>query len=261
MERAALHFGGTLPGRAGNRHGLQLELDNDLPIGVGLGSSAAAILAGLLLGSELCGRRLEAPELLRVAMEIENHPDNLAVAIHGGMVVAALSGEKAGTVSSHPADAPAATVPEVLVARAPVSDQLDFVAVIPDTPPLPTAEARRVLPASYSRQEVVANLQHVALLTAAFFSGGRLSPELFRDRLHQPYRSGLIPGIADCLDYRHPALLGIFLERCRLGGDGHRRRRRSGLSGLCQPADRQRPDRHCVQKRGTASRVLRLKGR
>jgi homoserine kinase len=59
---------------------------------------------------------------------------------------------------------------------------------------------------------VVANLQRTALLAARFFTAGELSPELFADRLHQPYRAPLVPGIAECLAFRHPGLAGIFLS-------------------------------------------------
>jgi homoserine kinase len=135
---------------------------------------------------------------LRLALELESHPDNLAAAVHGGMVVSGVTG--AG---------------EVLVRKADVSPDLDFVCVIPDVP-LPTEKARSVLPAQYSRQDVVANLQRAALLSAAFFSGDgggkSLSPELFRDNLHQPYRAPLIPGIAACLEYRHDGLAGVFIS-------------------------------------------------
>src|SRR5580658_6384629 len=82
MRHAASRLGEVLPG-------FKLEVHNDIPLGVGLGSSAAAIVAGLLLGSELCGTELGAQDLLRLALEIEGHPDNLAAAIHGGMVVSA----------------------------------------------------------------------------------------------------------------------------------------------------------------------------
>jgi homoserine kinase len=177
----------------------QLNIENEIPLGVGLGSSAAAIVAGITLGAELCGAKLGAAETLRLALEIEGHPDNLAAAVHGGMVVSAVSGS------------------DVLVLKTDVSPDLDFVCVIPDTP-LPTEKARAVLPAQYSRQDVVANLQRAALLAAAFFSGPAsfsektLSPEMFRDRLHQPYRAPLVPGIAACLEYRHEGLAGVFLS-------------------------------------------------
>ena len=200
MQHYATRAKKTLPGA-------RLDIDNEIPLGVGLGSSAAAIVAGIVLGAELCGAKLDAVETLRLALEIEGHPDNLAAAVHGGMVVSAVA----------PAGAPGTKSSEVLVLKTEVSQQLDFVCVIPNVP-LPTEKARAVLPAQYSRQDVVANLQRTALLAAAFFSGPAsfsektLSPEMFRDRLHQPYRAPLIPGIAQCLEYRHEGLAGIFLS-------------------------------------------------
>jgi homoserine kinase len=188
MQRSAAHLKMKLPG-------LRLEVENEIPLGVGLGSSAAAIVAGTVLGAELCGAKLDAATALRLALETEGHPDNIAAAVHGGMVVAMTAGEPV----------------EIFVSKAEVSQDLDFVAVVPDVP-LPTEKARAALPAHYSRKDVVANLQRTALLTASFFSGRGLSPELFRDRLHQPYRSPLVPGIAQCLAYRHEGLAGIFLS-------------------------------------------------
>lgn len=175
--------------------GAGISVENEIPLGVGLGSSASAIVAGVMLGAGLCGKTLHAKEILALALELESHPDNIAAAVHGGMAVAAVVGEPQ----------------KVLVSKAEVSNDLDFVAVIPDIP-LPTEKARAVLPQQYSRQDVVSNLQRTALLTAAFFSGSGLSPEVFRDRLHQPYRSGLVPGISECLAFRQDGLAGIFLS-------------------------------------------------
>lgn len=188
MQRCAAHLKMKLPGA-------HLEVHNQVPLGVGLGSSAAAIVAGIALGAALCGAKLDAAAALRLAAEIEGHPDNVAAAVYGGMVVA--------MTTEHPAD--------VFVSKAEVSQDLDFVVVVPDVP-LPTEKARAVLPAQYSRKDVVANLQRTALLTACFFSGKIPSPEMFRDRLHQPYRSALVPGIEQSLAYRHDGLAGIFLS-------------------------------------------------
>ena len=188
MERTAAASGAPLPS-------VRLDVQNEIPLGVGLGSSAAAIVAGILLANELCGSKLSPADVLRLAAEIEGHPDNVAAALHGGFVVAAAPQDAAN----------------VLVSKAEVSAALDFVAVIPEVP-LPTEKARAALPAQYSRADVVANLQRTALLAARFFSGGELSPELFHDALHQPYRSPLVPGIAECLAFRHPGLAGVFLS-------------------------------------------------
>jgi homoserine kinase len=188
MQSAATAMHVSLPS-------VQLDVQNDIPLGVGLGSSAAAIIAGILLGGKLCGSELAPAETLRLAAEIEGHPDNVAAALLGGFVVAAA-----------PQDAA-----DVLVAKADVPESLDFVAVLPEVP-LPTEKARAVLPAQYSRRDVVANLQRTALLVARFFSGGELSPELFRDALHQPYRSPLVAGIAECLAFQHAGLAGVFLS-------------------------------------------------
>jgi homoserine kinase len=188
MQRCAAHWKVDLPAA-------RLAVENEIPLSVGLGSSAAAIVAGTVLAAELCGVRFDAAMALRLALELEGHPDNIAAAVHGGMVVAMTAGEPV----------------EVLISKAEVSQELDFVAVIPGVP-LSTEKARAVLPAQYARKDVVANLQRTALLTASFFSGKGLSPELFADRLHQPYRSPLVPGIAQCLAYRHEGLAGVFLS-------------------------------------------------
>jgi homoserine kinase len=176
-----------------------IAIENEIPLGVGLGSSAAAIVGGITLGAALCGAKLDPTMTLLLASDIERHPDNLAAAVFGGMVIALATDTEPGS----PAD--------VWVKKTAVSQNLDFVCVIPDVQ-LSTEKARNVLPAQYSRQDVIANLQRTAWLTACFFSGAGLEPEVFRDRIHQPYRAPLIPGIAQCLEYRAEGLAGVFLS-------------------------------------------------
>jgi homoserine kinase len=226
MQSAAAAMHASLPS-------VQLDVQNDIPLGVGLGSSAAAIIAGILLGGKLCGTELSSADALRLAAEIEGHPDNVAASLHGGFVVAAMP-ENAESI---------------LAAKANVSQALDFIAVIPDVA-LPTEKARAVLPAQYSRRDVVANLQRTALLAANFFSGGELSQELFRDALHQPYRSPLVPGIAECLAFRHAGLAGVFLS-----GAG------SAVMAIVRQSSREIGDALVgeFQRKGTAARSLELK--
>jgi homoserine kinase len=197
VVRAIRSFAGLGPAAIS---GAAIEIENEIPIGVGLGSSAAAIVAGLLVGAELAGRKVELAGLLREAAALEHHPDNSTAALCGGFVVAATTDEDTRGGSA-----------EVLFHRCDVSKSLDFIAVTPDRP-LPTEKARAALPAQFSRHDVVQNLQRVALLTAAFFSGSGLAPEFFRDRIHQPYRSVLIPGISDCLEFRQEGLAGVFIS-------------------------------------------------
>jgi homoserine kinase len=176
--------------------GGRVRIESEIPVGVGLGSSAAAVVAGILLGAGLCRARPDPATVLRLAAELDGHPDNVAAACLGGLVFAATS------------DAPFA----VFARKARVPSALRFVAVIPAFA-LPTEQARALLPGQYSRRDAVHNLQRAALLAAACFSNRYdFSPELFRDRFHQPYRSSLVPGLDDCLALRRPGLLGVFLS-------------------------------------------------
>jgi homoserine kinase len=182
--------------RAGaDLRGGEIEIENEIPVAAGLGSSAAAIVAGILLAERELGRAAEREEVVALATEIEGHPDNVAAACHGGLVVAAQ--ESGGRVR---------------VARAALPEGLELVAVVPDVE-LSTGRARAALPESYARRDAVHNLQRLALLVATCFSGEfELDPELFRDRLHQPYRAPLVPGLERCFALRHPDLAGVFLS-------------------------------------------------
>lgn len=176
--------------------GASIEISNEIPVSAGLGASAAAVVAGLLLGVRFCGLEQDAVPLLQLAVELEGHPDNAAAAYRGGLVFAAQC--------ESPAD--------VLVARTTVPSDLRIIAVVPELA-LPTKRSRAILPEHYAQRDAVHNLQRAALLAAFCFSGQyNLPPELFRDRLHQPYRSHLAPGLAACLQLEHPSLLGVFLS-------------------------------------------------
>lgn len=177
---------------------IELEIDNDIPIGKGLGSSAAALTAGVVIASEVLGLSWDTERVLHEAARIEGHPDNVAACVLGGIVASAIDSggvARAVRVELHARYGVAVVVPDFL---------------------LPTVEARRVLPESYSRSDTIFNVQRSALLIAALTSGATDAfPAALEDRLHQPYRFGLVPGLEEITRLRAPGLLG-----CALSGAG-----------------------------------------
>ena len=172
---------------------LAVELDNAIPLGSGLGSSAAAYALGVAIGARLLARPPDDETLARTVAELEGHPDNALAAWYGGAVVAA-----------HDADALtfARFAPPAVAA----------VVVVPEIT-LPTAQARALMPERYALADVVYNLQRAALLGAAL-GAGRLDllGAAMRDRVHQPYRAAEIPGLEEILGLADPALVGVALS-------------------------------------------------
>ncbi len=178
----------------GNRHGFDLEICNQIPVGAGLGSSAAAIVSALVASHRLAGRALFDEEIVTLATRREGHPDNVAAAWHGGFTVAI---QNAGHIFSY---------------SCPLPEPLGLALVTPDYA-LSTAEARKALPENYSRADAVHNLQRAVVLTSQLFSGAAdLHRTFFDDRWHQPYRVHLMPGLAEVLALHHPDLLGVCLS-------------------------------------------------
>jgi homoserine kinase len=178
----------------GKRRGFDLEIQNQIPVGVGLGSSAAAIVGALVACHRLVGRPLFDEELVTLATLREGHPDNVAAAWHGGFTLAINEDER------------------VLAYSCPVPEDLQLVLVVPNYA-LATQEARAVLPSQYSRADAIYNLQRATVLAAQFFSGKTdFHPEFFEDRWHQPYRAALVPGLTEVLSTKHPDVLGICLS-------------------------------------------------
>lgn len=158
--------------------GLHIHLSNAIPLMSGLGSSSAAIVGGLVAANALLGEPLARDEILALAIEIEGHPDNVAPALLGGLVVVA--------------DAEGAPI----YRRIRISP-LDVVVVVPDFQ-LATAEARAALPAQVPFADAVHNLGRTALLVQGLSHADYdLLACAMDDRLHQPYRAPLIPGLAD----------------------------------------------------------------
>lgn len=162
--------------------GLKIRLICRIPAARGLGSSAAAIIGGMLAANALCGNPLRRPQILETAGQMETHPDNLAPALFGGFVVAVGSDAAVEYVRLEP------------------PQDLRVAAAVPEFP-LSTAQARTVLPAVVPRSEAVFNVGRAALMVAAVAAGRN---DLFRtamdDRLHQPYRAQLVPGLSAVLE-------------------------------------------------------------
>jgi homoserine kinase len=187
---------------AGENAGREFALDiaNEIPLGRGLGSSAAAIVAGLALADSWTGARSGQfrgkQRVLEIATGLEGHPDNVAAATLGGLVVSCQAESGA-----------------VLTAQCPWPPEIRLVLVIPQLQ-LSTAAARAALPQQYSRRDAVFNVQRAALFLAAIQTGrAELLSEALRDRMHQPYRASLIPGFAEALKLEGvPGLLGVALS-------------------------------------------------
>jgi len=174
---------------------LRITIDNEIPLARGMGSSAAAIIAGVTCYELAAEEKLSDREIFRYAREFEPHPDNLAAALRGGLVAATESAEG-----------------DVLLAKLRVHDGARAIVVIPAFE-LSTEKARSVLPQTYSIKDVVYNIQRSALTIAVLTTGNwPLLREAMRDRIHQPYRAPLIPGFEGILGLTTPGLLAVALS-------------------------------------------------
>lgn len=177
---------------------VELRIDNEIPVGKGLGSSAAALVAGVVLADRVLGLGWDEHRLLDEAARIEGHPDNVSAAVLGSVTTAAIGGD--GVTRAVRLELPGA---------------FSVAVVCPDFE-LPTPSMRAALPSAYSREDAVFNIQRATLLVAALLKGDRDAfPVAFEDRLHQPYRAARVPGLAAILNLRVPGLLG-----CALSGAG-----------------------------------------
>jgi homoserine kinase len=196
----AREAGGALPP-------FELTCLNRIPLQRGLGSSAAAVVAGLLIGDALLRTGLGADQLLEVAVDIEGHPDNVAACLRGGLAVAYLGpqGWRAETLDP--------------------SEALRPVVLVPETERMATEDARRVLPVNVSRADASFNLSRAALTILALTARPDLLAVAMEDRLHQVHRLPLMPatralfedlreaGFPVCLAGSGPSLLSFEDEQ------------------------------------------------
>ena len=159
---------------------LDLVIDNDIPIGKGLGSSAAARLAGIALAAHFGDLGWDDARILEEAVRRERHGDNVAACWLGGFAVVRWE----GTAGPHQ---------PFRAHKLDVRGDWPLLVAIPNDA-LATEHARAVLPDRYSRTDAVANVQSAMLLAAAFMSGRpSLVSDALDDRIHQPYRNSLCP--------------------------------------------------------------------
>ena len=173
---------------------LSVEVRSEIPMRAGLGSSAAATVAGLRLYEAVAGP-LPPATLLNAACALESHPDNAAASLLGGLTA---SCQLANDL--------------VHATSVPWPESLDFIVLTPEFP-LATGESRAALPQCVSRIDVVFNLQRVALLLNSLQSGDYfLLKHALNDRVHQPSRQKIVPALAEALNVEHPDLLGVCLS-------------------------------------------------
>jgi homoserine kinase len=170
---------------------VRVHVVNEIPLGKGLGSSAAASALGVTIAARAHGIELSRDDVAQRVCDLEGHPDNALPAVYGGMVIA--TSARAHVKIAAPRD-------------------LHAVVVVPDFD-LATERARALLPMHYEKADVVFNLQRAALLGAALASGNWSAlREAMRDRFHQPHRAAVVPGLADALAVDVPELIGVALS-------------------------------------------------
>jgi homoserine kinase len=188
--------------------GARLRLDSQIPLSRGLGSSSAAIIAGISVYEILSGDRLSENDFFDYALHFEGHGDNLAPSMLGGLVVAVVkeSTDYSGTQRR-----------SLIAVKRPWPEMIKIVLCIPEIE-METVKMRAVLPQMVTRHDAIYNLQRAALFQAALAENRfDLLNEALRDCLHQPYRAHLAPGLSDVLHLneereKYPGLLGIVIS-------------------------------------------------
>lgn len=156
--------------------GVNIDCVSQVPYTRGLGSSSTCIVAGIVGAFAFKDKAEDRQEILELATKIEGHPDNVAPAIFGGLTVSVMEKDN------------------VLTLNIPVKHEYRFVTLIPPFT-LSTEQSRKVLPQTLDRKDAVTNVSHLALVVASLINGYDEGLKLgFKDRLHQPYRGGLIRG-------------------------------------------------------------------
>ena len=165
-----------------NPPGIELDISCKIPLAAGLGSSASAVVSGLLAANTFLGNPLSVNEILVLATKLERHPDNAAAAVCGGLTISVTSDEM------------------VYVSKFPWPEELLVVVIIPDFE-LPTRISRELLPANIPYGDATFNVSRTAYLLSCLLNKEWEGLKIgFQDRLHQPFRKDLIPGMENVLN-------------------------------------------------------------
>ncbi|MGI4757793.1 MAG: homoserine kinase [Janthinobacterium lividum] len=190
----------VLTGQGIDPPNLHLDVQNEIPLGMGCGSSAAALVAGVALASHFGDLGWTAHEIMTEASLREGHPDNVAACVLGALTVSSMSTSDDGRTSINALS---------------LGEQCDWpLLVVMPQASLSTSKARALLPDSYSKADAIYNVQRVAMLTAAFAQGrGDLLASAMEDRMHQPYRAAACPLLGYLLPLAgRPGVLGVALS-------------------------------------------------
>ena len=192
IYKSILHFYSQV-GRAVPH--LRITQTDRIPFTRGLGSSAACIVGGIVAANAIEGNLIDNSALLQMACQMDGHPDNVAPALLGGLVVAAVEHNDVNYVKINP------------------PNELAFISIVPNFV-LSTKKARDVLPSGYSREDVVFNVSRASLFIASVMSEkwGNISAAL-DDRIHQPYRNPLVPNMENIFSKsKEFGALGAYLS-------------------------------------------------
>lgn len=156
---------------------VEFDVDTNIPLSRGLGSSASCIVMGIMAAFDVMKRDFDKKEILKLATKMEGHPDNVAPAIFGNAVASILKDD------------------QVYLEEFEISNNFKFLAIIPEFK-LPTKEARDALPKTYSKEDAVFNLSRLSMIILSLISGNEENLKVaLDDKIHEPYRLSLIPEI------------------------------------------------------------------
>jgi len=165
-----------------NPPGIKIKQINRIPLSRGLGSSSAAIVGGIVLANEVLGNTLTINEMLKIAVDIEGHPDNVAPALLGGFVISFKEND------------------DIISKKINVPEQISSTVIVPNFQ-LSTKDSRGVLPKAVPMEDAIFNISRATLLISSLITEDYEMIKLaFADKLHQNYRATLIPGLLEVIE-------------------------------------------------------------